>query len=260
MSFAANADQARARIYEALTKARELSHPGTIAYVRGYRFTIHELCGDVQAALVEAEAYLALSKEQGFSLCIGEAMAFSGWALAETSRPAEGIRKLRKGIAGMLATRMKMFMPYQRAHLADAYGRLEFGRRPSGCISSTGRLRNRSGPASFGSKRSCTTAAARSWPPAPIRTRSPRKRTSGMPSRSPTPRVPGCGSCGRRRASPDWRDQGRRAEAYDLLAPVCGWFTEGFDTPDLRDAKALLDDLASAAPGLLGAPQRFAGS
>jgi predicted ATPase len=39
------------------------------------------------------------------------------------------------------------------------------------------------------------------------------------------------------------RDQGRRAEARDLLAPVYNWFTEGFDTPDLKEAKALLDDL-----------------
>ena len=42
------------------------------------------------------------------------------------------------------------------------------------------------------------------------------------------------------------RDQGRQTEARDLLAPVYGWFTEGFDTPDLKDAKALLDELASA--------------
>jgi predicted ATPase len=40
------------------------------------------------------------------------------------------------------------------------------------------------------------------------------------------------------------RDQGRRVEARDLLAPVYGWFTEGFDTPDLKEAKALLDELA----------------
>jgi predicted ATPase len=40
------------------------------------------------------------------------------------------------------------------------------------------------------------------------------------------------------------REQGRRAEAHDLLAPIYGWFTEGFDTTDLRDAKALLDELA----------------
>jgi predicted ATPase len=40
-----------------------------------------------------------------------------------------------------------------------------------------------------------------------------------------------------------WYDQGKRAEARDLLAPICGWFTEGFDTPVLQDAKALLDQL-----------------
>jgi predicted ATPase len=40
-----------------------------------------------------------------------------------------------------------------------------------------------------------------------------------------------------------WQHQGKRKEAYDLLAPVYGWFTEGFDTTDLKDAKALLDEL-----------------
>ena len=42
-----------------------------------------------------------------------------------------------------------------------------------------------------------------------------------------------------------WRDQGKREEARDLLAPVYGWFTEGFDTRDLKEAKLLVDDLAS---------------
>ena len=42
-----------------------------------------------------------------------------------------------------------------------------------------------------------------------------------------------------------WRDQGRRGEARELLAPIYGWFTEGFDTLDLKEAKALLKDLAS---------------
>ena len=41
-----------------------------------------------------------------------------------------------------------------------------------------------------------------------------------------------------------WQQQGKRAEAHELLAPVYGWFTEGFDTADLREAKALLDTLA----------------
>ena len=40
-----------------------------------------------------------------------------------------------------------------------------------------------------------------------------------------------------------WQQQGKHAEAYELLAPIYGWFTEGFDTPDLQDAKVLLEDL-----------------
>ena len=44
-----------------------------------------------------------------------------------------------------------------------------------------------------------------------------------------------------------WRDQGRQMEAHDLLTPIYGWFTEGFDAPDLKEAKVLLDELASAA-------------
>jgi predicted ATPase len=42
-----------------------------------------------------------------------------------------------------------------------------------------------------------------------------------------------------------WRDQGKRNEARDLLAPVCGWFTEGFDTFDLKEAKTLLEELTA---------------
>ena len=40
-----------------------------------------------------------------------------------------------------------------------------------------------------------------------------------------------------------WQGQGRRQEAYDLVAPIFGWFTQGFDTPDLQKARALLDEL-----------------
>jgi hypothetical protein len=43
-----------------------------------------------------------------------------------------------------------------------------------------------------------------------------------------------------------WRDQGKRTEARELLAPVCGWFTEGFDTLDPKEAKALLDEVVKA--------------
>jgi predicted ATPase len=69
--------------------------------------------------------------------------------------------------------------------------------------------------------------------------RSPRRFRAGLPARHAARRGLQAASLARL-----GRDQGRRAEARDLLAPVYGWFTEGFDTPDLKEAKALLDELA----------------
>ena len=65
------------------------------------------------------------------------------------------------------------------------------------------------------------------------RSRSPGASKPDHPNCAPRPVSPGCG-----------REQGKRAEARDLLAPIYGWFTEGLDTADLKDAKALLDELA----------------
>ena len=68
----------------------------------------------------------------------------------------------------------------------------------------------------------------------------------------PAPRPHGCPRAERQNVGTPrlslarlWRDQGKRTEARDLLVPVYGWFTEGFDTPDLKEAKALLDVLVS---------------
>ncbi|MFZ1427591.1 MAG: hypothetical protein WAS21_12555, partial [Geminicoccaceae bacterium] len=116
-------DRARVRSLEALDRAEKTSKPSPVAYARSYRFMVHELCGDVRAALVEAEAYLALSREHGFSMFVAEATAFRGWVLAETGQPTEGIGQLRTGMAAMVARRVRLSMPYQRPHLADAYGR-----------------------------------------------------------------------------------------------------------------------------------------
>ena len=52
------------------------------------------------------------------------------------------------------------------------------------------------------------------------------------------------GAAGRTSLARLWQDQGKRAEARDLLGPIYNWFTEGFDAPDLKNAKALLDELA----------------
>jgi hypothetical protein len=65
-----------------------------------------------------------------------------------------------------------------------------------------------------------------------------------MPSKSPALRRPGYGTTGRPRASRLWQSQGEIIELRDLLAPVYGRFTAGFDTADLKEVKALLHELA----------------
>jgi hypothetical protein len=65
-----------------------------------------------------------------------------------------------------------------------------------------------------------------------------------MPSKSPALRRPGYGTAGRPRASRLWQSQGEIIELRDLLAPVYGRFTAGFDTADLKEVKALLHELA----------------
>jgi predicted ATPase len=69
------------------------------------------------------------------------------------------------------------------------------------------------------------------------------KNVSSRPSPWPAASRPGRGSCGLS-LSRLWQQQGKRAEARQLLAPIYSWFTEGFDTPDLQEARALLDELA----------------
>ena len=77
------------------------------------------------------------------------------------------------------------------------------------------------------------------------RIRPPRQPICTKPLRSPAANRPNPWNwCAARSLGRLWQSQGKRSEAYDLLAPVYGWFTEGFDTADLQEAKALLEDLS----------------
>ena len=244
LAIAGYVDQSRVRGLEALTMAEELSHPGSIAYARSYRFMVHEMCGDLQAASAEAEAYLSLSREQGFSQFVGEATTFRGWALAASGKPAEGIALIREGMAAMLATGERLSMPYFRALLADAYGKAnrpkaERVRQLSRAISQSERSRELWVNADLYRRRGDLLASG--VDPDPIGAELDLRHAI---------------SVARGQGARLWelravtslatllRERGTRVEARNLLASTYGWFTEGFDTPDLKKAKALLDELA----------------
>ena len=238
------AEQARLRSVEAMSLAQELSHPASIAYVRSYLFMVYELCGDLQAASAEAKTYLLLSREQELSQFLGEATAFHGWALAESGHPMAGIRLILDGMAAMLATRMKLSIPYYRALLADAYARAnrskaERVRQLSRAIAQSERNRELWVNADLYRRRGEVLASG--VDPDPIGAELDLRHAISV-ARSQGARL------WELRAVTSLatllRERGTRVEARNLLASTYGWFTEGFDTPDLKKAKALLDELA----------------
>jgi predicted ATPase len=233
-------EQARVRQGEALASARELAHPNTIAYALLGGSTLHQLLRDQRGVREQAEPLIALATEQGFPLYLAAGTVVRGWVLADGGRAQDGIAAIRRGLADYRATGAELYSPYFLALLADAHGRadqaatgLSLVADALGGVERTGvrwieaelqRLRGElllalpepdqhEAEACFGQALAVAREQdARMW------------------------ELRAATSLGRL-----WRDQGKRAEARDLLAPIHGWFSEGSDTPDLQRAKALLD-------------------
>ncbi|MBI4234172.1 MAG: AAA family ATPase, partial [Chloroflexi bacterium] len=105
-------DQALKRSREALTLARGLSHPQSLAFALAGAAWFHQLRREPQEALQRAEAVIALATEQGFPLYLGRGFIFRGWALAEQGQAEEGIAQMRQGLATYRATGAKIVLTY----------------------------------------------------------------------------------------------------------------------------------------------------
>jgi predicted ATPase len=186
---------------------------------------------------------LALATEQVFPFFAALAMVFRGWALVKQGQCEVGIAQLREGLVAYRATAAELESSHWLGLLAEAYcdtGQAEDGLRvvaealdhvaQTGIVYYEPELRRLEGelqlcrdPADVETAEACFRRAveiahkqeAKSW----------ELRAALSFARL-------------------WRDHGKRAEARDLLAAVYGWFTEGFGTPVLQEAKALLDELA----------------
>jgi predicted ATPase len=232
-------EQALRRSREALTLAQELVHPFSLAYAMCFAGMLCQLCRDVQAVQERATAAMALCTEQGFALYLARGTILQGWAVAEQGQGATGLAQMRQGLVAYQATGAAVFRPYYLASLAEAYGTL--GQAGEGltllsealaavhktaerfCEAELYRLKGElllvrsaenSEKAETCFQQALTVARrqqAKSW----------ELRAAASLSRL-------------------WQHQGKCQEAYDLLAPVYGWFTEGFDTTDLQEARALL--------------------
>ena len=239
-AFLGYIDQARARMDAALSEAHRLDHAYTLAYVLSVVCWVEEVAGAPDEEERRAEALVALSNEHGFLFWSSLGLLHQGRSLTVLGQAQEGLTLLEKGFSLLRATGAVMHTPRALIYLAEAYakvGRLQEGLN---CLAeaaqvteatderwSEGGLYQLQGDLfqAAGDR----AAAERSYQQALAVARRQSAKPFELRAASSLARL--------------WCCQGRRTEARDLLAPIYGWFTEGFDTPDFKDAKALLDTL-----------------
>ena len=235
--------QALVRIHEALALAHALAHPFSLAFAQGCAATVYRDRRDVQAVHEHAEAALALATEQGFLVDVAMGTGLRGWALALQGQGKEGLAQVHQGIAALQATGAVLSVPYYCTWLADVYAHLGHTEDGLQALAEAHTLVEQH--------------EERFWEAEIYRLRGVLLlRRSGTPQAEAEACFQQALDVARRQEAKSlelraamslsrlWQQQGKRQEAHDLLAPVYGWFTEGFDTKDLQEAKVLLEALA----------------
>ena len=224
---------------EALSVARQ--HAYTRSLVGLYACEAEWVAGSPQVAQPRAEEMVALSSEHGFPLFLGLGVIFRGWSLTALEQTQEGITLLAKGLSIVRATGAGIQTPLALILLAEAH--VQLGQPVEGLnflaeaaqVMETGDERcNEAGLHQLRGDLLYATGNSEAAEQAYHRALAIAKQQSAKPFE-----LRAATSLARL-----WRDQGKRTEAHDVLAPVYNWFTEGFDAPVLQDAKALLDQLA----------------
>jgi class 3 adenylate cyclase/predicted ATPase len=248
--------QALARVHEALALAHELSHPFSLAWARPLAAIVSQFRRDVVVVHEQAEATVALATEQGFPFLVALGTGLRGWALAMQGQDEEGLAQVRQGIAAWRAIGAAVLVPYFCTLLADVAAHLGHTEEGLQALAEAHTLMEqhdeRWWEAEIHRLRGVVLlrqpgtpqAEAEAWLQQALDV-ARRQEAKGLELRAAM-------SLARL-----WQQQGKLAEAHDLLAPIYGWFTEGFDTADLQEAKALLEALAYRnAGGHAVAPQQ----
>jgi class 3 adenylate cyclase/predicted ATPase len=235
--------QALAHIHDALALAHELSHPYSLVCARCWVAIVSQLRRDVPAVHGQAEAAVALATAQGFPLFVAWGTSLRGWALALQGQGEAGLAQLRQGIAAERATGAALGVPYRCTLLADVVDRLGHPADGLQALAEAHTLveqhEERWWEAEVCRLRGVMLLRQPGTPPAEVETWLQRALDVARRQEAKSLELRAAMSLARL-----WQQQGKRAEAYDLLTPIYGWFTEGFDTADLHEAKALLEELA----------------
>ncbi|MBV8739991.1 MAG: adenylate cyclase, partial [Alphaproteobacteria bacterium] len=233
-------DQALARSSAAIAEARRLAHLPSLALSLNVGARLLSLVGDDAALDERADQLVAMATEQGFPLWRALGIIYRGWAKVKNGDVAEGISLLRSGSAAYRATGAELWLPYQIALLARAYeiaGQIERG---VALFDEALQITERTGERWFAAELNRHKGQLLLWQGHSAAAEELYRKALSIAEEQEAKlwELRAAASLARLR-----RDQGRRAEASELLAPIYGWFTEGFDTPDLKNAKALLSEL-----------------
>ncbi len=237
-------EAALADLEHALGDARKIGHAATLMHALSVTGFAHIFCGNYSAANAQSDELVALADEKGAVQWKGSGMALQGCALALTGKALDAVHRINSGIIAWRSTGATLWNPWFLTNLAKAYAELDQFDDAWRCIdeamNAVDTTKERWWEAEV--RRTAGEIALMSSAPGAAKAQSHFERALEI-ARAQLARsweLRAATSLARL-----WRDQGRRAEARNLLAPVYGWFAEGFDTLDLKDARTLLEELAS---------------
>jgi predicted ATPase len=237
-------DAALADADHAVKDAREIGHANTLMFALTLTSLNHLLCGNYAAANAQLDEIIALANEKGALTWKAQGMVLQGCVFALTGKTSTAVHMIDSGITAWRATGATLYVPLYLSHLTRAYAELGQFDHASGCIGEAltaietnkerwceAEINRLAGEIALMSREPDAAKAEAYFERALAVARQQQAKSWELRATMSLARL--------------WRDQGKVKQARELLAPVYGWFTEGFDTRDLKEAKALLEELAA---------------
>jgi class 3 adenylate cyclase/tetratricopeptide (TPR) repeat protein len=235
-------DQALRKSYEALTLARESPHAYSLGLALCHVAVLHVWRLEAPAALEQSDVLVRLASEQGFVLWLGGGMCTRGWALVEQGEVEAGLSQLRQGLQ---SRGENVGLTHNLAMLAEAYGKTNQAAAGLRVLSEAQTMVRNSAERHYEAElyrlkgELLLTQQSRRHSPAEAQENFFKALTLARDQHAKSLELRTVMSLSRL-----WQHQDKRDAAHELLADTYGWFSEGFDTPDLQMAQALLRDLA----------------
>jgi predicted ATPase len=236
-------DQALHQSQEALTLAQQPPVPSNLAFTLHFAACLRQLRREAHEAERLAAATMTLATDYELGHWLGQSTIIYGWAVAAQGQHEAGLAYLRQGLTAMDATGSELLRPYYLALLAGVYGDIGQPTAGQAMLAEAWALVDKNGECWYAAEMHRLQGALQLQQGTPAVHQAEQCFQQALH----IARTQQAKSLGLRAAmslSRLWQQQGQRAEARELFAPVYSWFTEGFDTADLQEAKALLDELS----------------